>query len=323
MRKILIADDDKLSLRLLQTTLEKAGYQVTTVADGQSAISALSRPDAPRLALLDWMMPGLHGPEVVRALRAQHDRPYIHIILLTSRHSKEDIIAGLEAGADDYLVKPFHPPELRARLRTGERILTLEEKLIEAREEMRFRATHDALTGLWNRAVILDILQREIARSKRDNDKGVTIAFGDIDHFKQVNDAYGHSAGDAVLREVAKRLLAAVRGYDAVGRYGGEEFLVVLVGCPSHSAMSRAEHLRRSIESRPFATPAGPLNVSMSLGIAGTDDWNSLGADQLIQEADTALYRAKELGRNRSVLALPSSAQNPASSGKETPVSAA
>lgn len=323
MRKILIADDDKLSLRLLQTTLEKAGYEVLAVADGQAAVSALSRPDAPRIALLDWMMPGMDGPEVVRALRSQHDRPYIHIILLTSRHSKEDIIAGLEAGADDYLTKPFYPPELRARLRTGERILMLEEKLVEAREDMRFKATHDSLTTLWNRAVILDILQREISRSKRDNSKGVTIVLGDIDHFKQVNDTYGHATGDAVLREVANRLHAAVRSYDAVGRYGGEEFLVVLVGCSSHLAMSRAEHLRRRIDSQPFDTAAGILNVSMSLGVAGTDDWNGLSAEQLIHQADVALYRAKELGRNRSVLALPSGTQDSSPSGEEAPVSAA
>src|SRR5215475_4609307 len=206
MKKVLIADDDKLSLRLLQTTLEKSGYEVTAVADGDAAVRILSRPDAPRLALLDWMMPGMHGPDVVRALRAQHDRPYIHIILLTSRPSKEDVIAGLDAGADDYLTKPFHPPELRARLRTGERILLLEEKLVEAREEMRFKATHDALTSLWNRAVILDILHREIARSKRDNSKGVTVVLGDIDHFKRVNDTFGHAVGDSVLREVAERL---------------------------------------------------------------------------------------------------------------------
>lgn len=323
MRKVLIADDDKLSLRLLQTTLEKTGYEVIAVSDGDSAVKILSRPDAPRLALLDWMMPGMDGPAVVRSLRAQHDRPYVHIILLTSRHSKEDLIAGLEAGADDYLVKPFHPPELRARLRTGERILTLEEKLVEAREDMRFKATHDGLTALWNRAVILDILQREITRSKRDNSQGVTIVLGDIDHFKHVNDSYGHAAGDAVLAEVAKRLHSAVRSYDAVGRYGGEEFLVVLVGCPSHLAMSRAEHLRRRIDSQPFETAAGLLNVSMSLGVSGTDDWNGLTAEELIHQADIALYRAKELGRNRSVVGLPSGTQECVSSSKQAPVSAA
>lgn len=324
MKRILIADDDKLSRRLLQTTLEKAGYEVVAVDNGDTAVKLLSRPDSPRLALLDWMMPGMDGPAVIRALRSQHDRPYIHIILLTSRQSKEDIIAGLEAGADDYLTKPFHPPELRARLRTGERILLLEQKLIEAREDMRFKATHDSLTSLWNRAVIVDILQREITRSLRDKSKGVTIVLADIDHFKRVNDTHGHAVGDSVLREVARRLNDAVRSYDAVSRYGGEEFLVVLVGCPSQQAKSRAESLRRIIDSRPFETPGGLLNVSLSLGLAGTDDWTGLTAEELIHQADIALYRAKETGRNRSVLALPSGPQDCASLDREqAPISAA
>jgi two-component system, cell cycle response regulator len=306
MRKILIADDDKMSRHLLQTTLEKGGYEVVPVEDGVSAARILCQPNGPRLALLDWMMPGMDGPAVVRAVRGQRDLPYVHMILLTSRQSKEDIIAGLDSGADDYLTKPFHPPELRARLRTGERILTLEDKLVEAREEMRFKATHDSLTSLWNRAMILEILQREIQRSKREGSKGVSIVLGDVDHFKTVNDNYGHAAGDAVLRGVAERLTGAVRSYDAVSRYGGEEFLVVLIGCPSRLAVGRADHIRRLIDSRPFDTPAGQLKVSISLGIAGLDDWEGCTADQLIHEADVGLYRAKELGRNRAVLARPS-----------------
>ena len=310
MRKVLIADDDQLSRHLLQSTLEKAGYEVIAVNDGIAAARALSQADGPRLALLDWMMPGMDGPAVIRSLRVDHDRPYIHIVLLTSRQSKEDLIAGLEAGADDYLTKPFHPPELRARLRTGERILMLEEKLVQAREDMRYKATHDALTSLWNRAVILDILQREITRSTRDQSKGVTVVIADIDHFKKINDTYGHVAGDEVLREVARRLNSSVRNYDAVARYGGEEFLLVLVGCPSRQGIPRAENLRKLIDSSPFETPAGFLNITMSLGVAGTDDWSGLSAGNLIHEADVALYRAKETGRNRSVLALPSGPQD-------------
>src|SRR5438477_2580900 len=232
MRKILIADDDKLSRRLLQNTLEKSGYEVLAVEDGAAAGQILSQPDAPRLALLDWMMPGLNGVDVVRAVRLQSDAPYVHMILLTSRQSKEDIIAGLESGADDYLTKPFNPEELRARLRTGERILHLEDSLVKAREEMRFKATHDALTCLWNRGMILDLLQREITRVRREGKDGaVTIVLGDVDHFKKVNDSYGHGVGDEVLREVGCRLTDSVRSYDSVSRYGGEEFLIVLSGC--------------------------------------------------------------------------------------------
>lgn len=323
MTRVLIADDDRLSRRLLQTTLEKGGYEVVSVEDGISATRLLCQRDGPRLALLDWVMPGMDGLAVVRAVREQRDLPYVHMILLTSRRDKEDVIAGLESGADDYLTKPFHPPELRARLRTGERILLLEDRLVEAREEMRFKATHDALTSLWNRGMILDFLQREISRAARDRGNGVTIVLGDIDHFKQVNDSYGHSAGDAVLRQVAERLNASIRSYDAASRYGGEEFLVVLIGCPSRLAVGRAEHMRQIIQSQPFDTHAGPLTVTMSLGIAGTDDWAGLSAEPLIHEADLALYRAKELGRNRCVLARPAGLEESFATRAKTPISAA
>jgi diguanylate cyclase (GGDEF)-like protein len=310
LRKILIADDDKLSRRLLQNTLEKSGYEVLAVEDGVAAGQILSQPDAPRLALLDWMMPGLNGVDVVRAVRLQADVPYVHMILLTSRQSREDIIAGLESGADDYLTKPFDPEELRARLRTGERILHLEDNLVQAREEMRFKATHDPLTCLWNRGMIMDILQRELMRARRDGEKGgVTIVLGDIDHFKKVNDTYGHGTGDEVLREVACRLGDSVRSYDAVSRYGGEEFLIVLNGCRTRMGANRAEAIRRAIHERPVETATGMLAISMSLGIAGTEDWQDANPEQLIKEADVALYRAKEIGRNRSVLAKPSGLQ--------------
>lgn len=306
MMKILIADDDKLSRRLLQTTLQKAGYDVVAVENGSTAARLLSEKDGPRLALLDWIMPGLDGPTVVRSVRAQHDRPYVHMILLTSRQSKEDIIAGLESGADDYLTKPFDPEELRARLRTGERILLLEDKLVEAREEMRFKATHDSLTGLWNRAMIMDILQREMIRGRRSRETGsVTIALGDIDFFKKINDSYGHATGDSVLREVGNRLAKSVRSYDAVARYGGEEFLLVLPGCKGSMGAERAEHVRMLIDGRPIDSSSASVHVSISLGVAGTDDWPEVNAERLIHEADVGLYRAKSLGRNCVVLAKP------------------
>ena len=323
MTKILIADDDNLSRRLLQTTLEKAGYEVVAVEDGISAVRILGQADGPRMALLDWMMPGMDGPGVIRAVRAQAGTPYVHMILLTSRQSKEDIIAGLESGADDYLTKPFDPQELRARLRTGKRILRLEDNLVKAREEMRFKATHDPLTCLWNRGMILDILQREVTRARRDAEKGrVTIVLGDVDHFKKVNDGYGHATGDEVLREVANRLTDSVRSYDAVSRYGGEEFLIVLNGCRTQMGANRAENIRHAINGRPVATAAGPVAVAISLGVAGTEDWPELNAEQLIHEADIALYRAKDLGRDRCVLARPSGLEEIHSTSRtDTPVS--
>src|SRR6267154_2225641 len=200
--KILIADDDALSRRLLEKTLVHAGYEVVPVADGRQAVESLARPDAPRLALLDWMMPEIDGPGVCREIRKRRDHSYVYMVLLTSRESKEDVVTGLESGADDYLTKPFDPEELKARLRTGLRILNLENRLVEAREEMRFQATHDGLTALWNRGMIVDLLGRELARSRREQ-VSTSILMCDLDHFKKVNDTYGHLSGDDVLKETS------------------------------------------------------------------------------------------------------------------------
>lgn len=168
-------------------------------------------------------MPGLDGPGVCRSDRKRKDQSYVYMILLTSKEKKEDVVAGLESGADDYLTKPFDPEELKARLRTGMRILDLEDRLIEAREEMRFQATHDSLTSLWNRGVIMELLGRELARSRREA-KCTAILLGDLDHFKHINDTYGHLAGDEVLRETARRLVSSVRSYDFVGRLAAKNF---------------------------------------------------------------------------------------------------
>jgi diguanylate cyclase (GGDEF)-like protein len=302
--RILIADDDALSRGLLQKTLERADYEVTTVADGRHAVESLSQPDGPRLALLDWMMPELDGPGVCREIRRHREQSYVYMILLTSRESKEDIVEGLESGADDYLVKPFDAEELKARLRTGERILHLEDRLVEAREQMRFKATHDPLTSLWNRAVIVDLMGRELVRSQREH--GCTaVILSDLDHFKNVNDTHGHLVGDQVLREVARRQLLSVRSYDFVGRYGGEEFLTLLNNCPPASALVRAEEIRKSICTRPVQTDAGPLAITMSLGVLLSCDWGHRPADELLREADAALYAAKTAGRNRVMQAKP------------------
>ena len=302
--KILIADDDALSRRLLEKTLLRADYEVTAVANGRQAVAKLAGPDAPRLALLDWMMPEFDGPAVCREIRKRRDQRYVYMILLTSRESKEDVVAGLQSGADDYLIKPFVAEELKARLRTGERILHLEDSLVEAREQMRFKATHDDLTSLWNRGIILDLLGRELTRSQREN-VSTTIILGDLDHFKNVNDTYGHLVGDQVLREVARRLLLSVRSYDFVGRYGGEEFLIVLNNCRPDSALGRAEQIRKCICTQPVNTHAGPLEVSMSLGVLLSYDWGHRPAEELLNEADAALYAAKAEGRNRVKLAKP------------------
>ena len=300
--RILIADDESLSRRMLQALLAKWGYEVETSEDGNSAWEKLKTPNAPRMALLDWMMPGQNGVDVCRALRKLRPEPYTYILLLTAKGAKESIVEGLESGADDYLTKPFNPQELKARMRVGLRLLDLEDNLVQAREAMRFKATHDTLTGVWNRGAILEALERETWRSRREGPSlGVLIA--DLDHFKSINDTYGHPAGDTVLREVTKRMQTNVRPYDAVGRYGGEEFLILLPGCNGPDTQEKSERLREAISQFPIETPSGILKVTMSIGGVATADWPEDTANQILHMVDLALYRAKEEGRNRTVMA--------------------
>ncbi|AEU36512.1 diguanylate cyclase [Granulicella mallensis] len=297
--KILVADDDPVSRRLMQSMLERGGYEVIVAADGLAASLELCRPDGPRLAVIDWMMPELDGPEVCRRVRSRQDAPYVFILLLTSKQSNEDTVAGLEAGADDYLTKPCNAEELRARLLTGQRILQLEDTLVEAREAMHFRATHDGLTQLWNRSAVLALLQKAIERSMNGGN-AISILLCDIDHFKQINDGHGHPVGDEVLEQFALRLKNGVRATDWVGRYGGEEFLLVLNDCKAAHLWARAEHIRTIIAQEPFATKAGFLNVSTSIGAITFDGLaSSMSLESMVKQADTALYRAKSLGRNR------------------------
>ena len=302
--RILIAEDEMMSRKMLKKTLERAGYEVTVVENGRQAADQLCPADGPRLALLDWVMPELDGPGVCREVRKRNAQSYVYLVLLTSKESKEDVVAGLESGADDYLTKPFDPEELKARLRTGQRILSLEDRLVEAREEMRFQATHDTLTTLWNRGVIVDLLRRELARSRRER-VSTSILMCDLDHFKSVNDNYGHLAGDDILKETAKRLLASVRSYDFVGRYGGEEFLVVLNNCNPAYAFARAEEIRKGIAQRPMPSSSGPVSITMSLGLLLSQEWGCRPTEDLLQEADAALYAAKGAGRNCVKVASP------------------
>lgn len=300
--RILIADDDPVARSMLQSFLTKWGYQVVPVGDGLEAARILESDGAPQLAVLDWMMPGLEGPEICHRVRALHDRPYVYILLVTSRAQRSDLFRGLESGADDYLTKPFDRDELRARLLVGRRILDLQHKLIAAREELRFKATHDALTGIANRATALEAVNRERSRQVREPSSfGVVLI--DIDHFKHVNDSCGHLVGDLVLKTVAERIAASVRPYDTVGRYGGEEFLVVVPLSDSSGTMSLAERVRKRIESTPIETDAGPVHITISCGVAVCSGDTPIEVQALLYLADEALYRAKAGGRNRCELA--------------------
>ncbi len=202
--KVLVADDEMVSRRLIESSLSRWGYDVVVAKDGHEASQILLSPDAPKLAVLDWMMPGMDGTQLCHDIRQKKPEPYTYILLLTAKRAQDDVIAGLDAGADDYVTKPFVPAELKVRLRTGKRILYLQEQLINAREALRDQATHDHLTGLWNRAAILDILNRELGRAQRQ-EMPTAIAIGDLDGFKLINDTFGHSLGDEVLRSVATR----------------------------------------------------------------------------------------------------------------------
>jgi diguanylate cyclase (GGDEF)-like protein len=296
--QILVADDSPLFRDMLHKMLADWGYEVILADNGQEAWEHLRQENGPRLALVDWMMPGLEGAEVCRRVRAGiHDR-YVYILLLSVRSDLEDIVEGMESGADDYIVKPFQVDELRARLRAGRRVVALQEELVAAREALREQATRDGLTGLWNREAIFDILRNELARAGRSREP-LIVLMADLDGFKQVNDYYGHMAGDAVLRQVTGRMRASVRRYDAVGRYGGEEFLIVLPGCELPGGLVQAERIRHAIDAEAFLAGDAEIRLTCSLGAACSGTAEAPQADDLIHEADAALYYAKRQGRNR------------------------
>jgi len=296
--KIMIAEDDPAFRNLLEDILVNWGYEVAVARDGNEAYQILLSENAPQLAILDWMMPGLEGIEVCRRIRKDEKEYYTYIILLTSQQRDEDLVIGMEAGADDYIFKPFKLNELRVRLRAGRRIIELQNELLAARDILFARATHDSLTGLLNREEILGIMDKELARSERDG-VCVSIIMVDIDHFKSVNDTYGHLAGDVVLRIIAQKMHSMARAYDAIGRYGGEEFLFVLPECCIECAVTFAERVRSCISMDSIDTPEGMIPVTISLGVAASRKGGRQDGYSLVKAADTALYMAKDNGRNR------------------------
>ena len=308
---ILIAEDDAVSRRLLEQAVHSWGYSTICVTDGASALAKLSAPNGPRLAILDWEMPGLSGPQVCRILRARTASPYVYLVLLTARTAREHLVTGLASGADDYVLKPFDPIELQLRVRTGQRIVELQHELLAARQELERRANHDALTGAANRGAVLSKVEGEASRSARQGTHYCLILF-DLDFFKRINDSHGHRAGDIVLKEAVRRAQIELRPYDVLGRYGGEEFMVLLPGCELRAGAVVAERLRKCFADSSFQVDKVAIDVTASFGVVCSSQPHS-SLEMLVDAADSALYRAKANGRNRIELAKPSSSRPPGS----------
>jgi diguanylate cyclase (GGDEF)-like protein len=298
---VLVVEDSAVYRNMLASCLREWGYHVAVAEDGLKAWEMVQSGDMPNLLIIDWMLPGLDGIELCRRIRGRQTEPHPYVLLLSAEEKKQNLIDGLNAGADDYLTKPFDVNELRARLRSGERILSLQGQLQRKDEELRFQALHDQVTGLWNRGAILEFLERELARARR-NAEPLGIMVIDVDQFKAVNDTHGHQVGDVVLQAVARRLAGAVRTYDWVGRYGGEEFLAIVAATDAAGIRGYAERLRACIADEPITSPAnftGKIRVTVSIGAAAARLGPDFTCAFLINAADEALRLAKSNGRNR------------------------
>jgi two-component system cell cycle response regulator len=300
-QRVLVVDDDPLMRERLEALVLAAGFEVTCAASGREALDALRRDYCP-IVISDWAMPDMNGIELCRAIRAESFPGYVYFLLLTARDSHQDIVAGLDAGADDYLSKRVTEEELVARLRTAKRIVGLEQSLRDMIDEKRRLATTDALTGANNRHYFDKHVSRELKRVRRFGGP-LSILLLDIDHFKAVNDRHGHSVGDDVLVEFAGRIAAALpRDFDWCARVGGEEFVVVLPQTDLPGAIVVAEKLRQYVANAPIKTGAGNLAITVSIGVAALccmPPGEAPAVDDLLDLADKALYRSKQLGRNR------------------------
>lgn len=295
--EILIVEDEPISRRLLEFTLRRWGYEVTVAADGSDAWEVLQSPNPPSLVISDWMMPGMDGLELCSRIRKQERRGYNYLIILTARDKKEDIVKGLEAGADDYLVKPFDQEELRCRIKIGERIINLERRILQL-------ANTDPLTGILNRRAFMERMEAEVHRANREN-SSLSLIIADLDHFKGINDQYGHLAGDRVLQKFAETIATLIRPYDFLGRYGGEEFAIGLPGVEDRQAGEVAERMRLGVESLNLEAldSSCQVRITASFGAASLEQECRESLNSLIKRADDALYRAKREGRNRVCIA--------------------
>lgn len=294
--KILVADDDPVNRRLLEILLNKWGFEVSVAADGEEAWRELQSPAHPRIAILDWMMPGMDGVQVCGKIREDKARAPMYVLLLTAKQATEDANGRYESVADDYLHKPYAAHELKARLRAARRILELEDQIEAARENMKVETTHDPLTGLWNRSSILETLHREIHRGSRQG-SSLAVLVIDIDDLRQINQQHGHLAGDAVVREAARRIRDSVRSYDSVGRYSGGQFVIVSPACDRSEARSQAIRIQATICQEAFKTFKGDFPVTISMGVAV--GCNNHHAHEIISMAEAALENAKKSGPSR------------------------
>jgi two-component system, cell cycle response regulator len=298
--KILVAEDETVSRELLTALLAKWGYDVVPVSNGNDAWRLLQEQDDLRIAILDSMMPGKDGIALCKLIREkQREGGYIYTIILTARNNKEDALAGLEAGADDYITKPLNTEDVRFRVRIGKRILDLESYLQDACQEMKRLATFDSLTELWNRRTVLEQLEKELDRSIREG-KAMSVVLVDIDHFEQFKDHYGLAVGHRVLIHISRLMKDMLRPFDGIGTYGGEEFLMFFPECSEQQGYLTTERLRKELESTPLMEKRKLLKITASFG--GTTflpDLCRCNVTHLLQVADDALHEAKRTGRNR------------------------
>ena len=300
---ILLAEDNPVSRKVLEKILLKAGCDVTSVENGRKAFELFNQKFFP-IVLTDWMMPEMDGLELCRAIRENPSPGYVFIILLTAKDSKEDIITGLQAGADDYLTKPVNHTELIARLNAGRRILELERSLKKANEEIRILSITDPLTGSYNRGYLNERLPGEIKRAMRYGSP-LSLIMSDIDHFKEVNDTHGHLTGDRALRELVQSIRESIRDdLDWVARYGGEEFVIVLPETDVEGAIRLAERMRRDLSQRAIEARGKDISITISCGVTGFDAITAderISPEAMLNQADDFMYQAKEQGRNRVV----------------------
>jgi two-component system, cell cycle response regulator len=298
--RVLVAEDDDATRRILFYVLQQWGYDIILSKNGSEAWEILQQEHPPELIILDWEMPGMDGIELCRKLRDKSRTYYHYVLMITGRSDKQDIVHARELGADDCLAKPFDQSDLKARLGVGHRIVALQNELIKSRDEHREQAMKDGMTGLWNRAAFLELIQHELERAARSNGSTGLLLL-DLDHFKNVNDTYGHLVGDIVLKETARRLKQTVRSYDFVGRYGGEEFFIALPGCNGRQLRKRAEAIRLAVAREPVRIGRTAIPITVSIGAVVASAKLRTMSD-ILSAADAALYKAKDSGRNCTVL---------------------